>query len=1090
MKLIQIFLAALVFGLAPAVQSQELMLFPASTFGKVVAPQNQTLVDDVLLEAQVGDYNNEFVANYGENSVFARTGRSVGMLQILTNIGHAPCTAFLVKGNKLITNYHCVPGVLDNPRMKERGARTIAAVQFHAGFFSDGVDDGVKSFFVDPVPIEANEDLDYSVLQVLDDANTEFGALELSASQPDDRAPFWVIGHPMGEAQRISREKCQASTPAISSGRLRHTCDTLPGNSGSPVIDPESKFVVALHHAGSRAGDVNYAIPMVDILKHSKVLNAASPPQSRVARPRDDVCDGQFILAKQLNQCAVWNGYLNACSAHEGAVEAKLSMTATCAEQSLTDAIALSDRTEKMAALKSLEAAFAGKDIAKRARVALNEMEAMDAARRAAEERAVRDRRAFSAIANALAIPTRTDRIAALEKVIEEFAGTEAAEGAIQTLERERTVYTQEVAAQQQRAEEEKAVQQLKMDAAQALKDQQALSAFSDAMLLDDPAVQLEALQAIIADFEDTSAAERAKQALEVIALSAEDDRSSRQQAIQIEREKLGLARIADALSLAERSKRLLALEGVTVEFAGTEAASRASLVLQRERAAQLQEEAEKNYKADFATKLEQRIASLMVELDSAKDDVSTTKAEADARVEALNAALDQTRLALATALRERDVSQAKQTIVLTEEQKTEKARFKCFASASSPFDIQRDAKTPGIAFEEILVLAAKDACSHPDAKPSEDAGVLFSLGRVNEAGENFQEAFNYYNIASSLDYIAASTALGRFYRDGIAVEKDMNKAIVFFESAAKRGDPAAMVFLSEIYETKGGAVLRDYAKAIYYLDEAINLNHPHAYFNKAEAYRKGTLFGEDLKVALDLYKISTELGDHRALYETAMIFWQGVDGAIVTDKPKALQLLQEAAQQGNSAAQVRLGNIYLKGSGLEAGVKIDRNFNLAKRWLSEAARGGYVQAQMQLGQIFEEGVNGEQSDLSEALYWYEAAARQDFGQAIVKVARMYEAGQGVDPNPSKAADYWNRSMQLGLSHAKNRRDEWEIETAKSIQRILKEEGHYSGPIDGKIGPGTNKAINSYTFRSSFNVVYIKSGARMKVKNQGWNCQC
>ena len=326
MSILRTLALCITVGLPVDGMAQELMLFPASTFGQVVAPQNQTLIDDVLLEAQVGDYNNEFVANYGENSVFARTGRSVGMLQILTNIGHAPCTAFLVEGNKVITNYHCVPGVLDNPRMKERGATTIAAVQFHAGFFNDGVGEGVKSFFVDPVPIESSEDLDYSVLQVMDDANTEFGALELSASQPDDRAPFWVIGHPMGEAQRISREKCQASTPAISSGRLRHTCDTLPGNSGSPVIDPDSKLVVALHHAGSRAGDINYAIPMADILGQSKVLKAAvsAPPiVAATVALKADPCDPQFALAKQVNQCAVWDGYLASCSTHSKASEAR-----------------------------------------------------------------------------------------------------------------------------------------------------------------------------------------------------------------------------------------------------------------------------------------------------------------------------------------------------------------------------------------------------------------------------------------------------------------------------------------------------------------------------------------------------------------------------------------------------------------------------------------------------------------------------------------------------------------------------------------------------------------------------------------------
>ncbi|WP_300532845.1 PDZ domain-containing protein [uncultured Mameliella sp.] len=272
---------ALALSLCGPARAQDLMLFPPETFGQVVAPQTESLLSDMQLEARVGDYNNEFVANYGPDSVFARAGRPVGMLQVLTNVGHAPCTAFLVEGNMLVTNHHCIPGVLDHPKMKAQGASFIAAVQFHAGFLRDGRSDGVTSFHVNPEPIETNKELDYTVLQVLGDANATFGALELSAAVPADHTPFWVIGHPMGEAQRISREKCQADSPAVVDHRLHHLCDTLPGNSGSPVIDADSKQVVALHNAGSRAGEVNYAIPMADILAVSKVLKPVTPAAER-----------------------------------------------------------------------------------------------------------------------------------------------------------------------------------------------------------------------------------------------------------------------------------------------------------------------------------------------------------------------------------------------------------------------------------------------------------------------------------------------------------------------------------------------------------------------------------------------------------------------------------------------------------------------------------------------------------------------------------------------------------------------------------------------------------------------------------------
>ncbi len=251
------------------VSAQELLLFPASSFGDIVLPRTESALGDITFEAQIGDYDNEFISSYGTSSFFAETGRAVGRLDILTDKGHAPCTAFLVDENRLITNHHCVPGILNDPRVQ---ATKIVAVQFKAGYLQDGIEEGTKTFHVDPAPLETSEELDYTVLQVIGDPNAEFGSLRLSNVTPKDGDPYWVIGHPLGEAQRISRANCQASTPALSASRLRHTCDTLPGNSGSPVIDAGLQTVIALHHAGSRVGSINYAVPMVDILAHSEVL--------------------------------------------------------------------------------------------------------------------------------------------------------------------------------------------------------------------------------------------------------------------------------------------------------------------------------------------------------------------------------------------------------------------------------------------------------------------------------------------------------------------------------------------------------------------------------------------------------------------------------------------------------------------------------------------------------------------------------------------------------------------------------------------------------------------------------------------------
>ena len=80
------------------------------------------------------------------------------------------------------------------------------------------------------------------------------------------------------------------------------------------MIDPDSKTVVALHHAGSKRNSINYAVPFSEILKHSKLLKALAkgsgvdiarkPTTTKTARLEPSTSADEFkspeILAKSL----------------------------------------------------------------------------------------------------------------------------------------------------------------------------------------------------------------------------------------------------------------------------------------------------------------------------------------------------------------------------------------------------------------------------------------------------------------------------------------------------------------------------------------------------------------------------------------------------------------------------------------------------------------------------------------------------------------------------------------------------------------------------------------------------------------------
>ncbi len=324
--------SAIAWHSAP-IQAQDLIGFDRSSFGNVVLSRNQSVGagDDVELELSFGAYNNESIQNYSTDSVFSLMGRSVDRLDILTDKGIFPCTAFIVEKKYLLTNHHCVPGILDN---EKAGATRIDAVQFVAGYVQQGVEDGTRTYTVSPTPVETDKDLDYSILEVIGDPSASYGLLALTDREPRDGDPYWVIGHPMGEAQRISREQCRANRPALSNNRLLHTCDTLPGNSGSPIIDASLQKVVGLHHAGSKKDSVNFAIPMRLILDRSAYLSAAlseprgPTPDTTGKAPASgpdvqagetggtDICDALYAEAKAYAACFAYRAYADSCTDH------------------------------------------------------------------------------------------------------------------------------------------------------------------------------------------------------------------------------------------------------------------------------------------------------------------------------------------------------------------------------------------------------------------------------------------------------------------------------------------------------------------------------------------------------------------------------------------------------------------------------------------------------------------------------------------------------------------------------------------------------------------------------------------------------
>jgi TPR repeat protein len=88
----------------------------------------------------------------------------------------------------------------------------------------------------------------------------------------------------------------------------------------------------------------------------------------------------------------------------------------------------------------------------------------------------------------------------------------------------------------------------------------------------------------------------------------------------------------------------------------------------------------------------------------------------------------------------------------------------------------------------------------------------------------------------------------------------------------------------------------------------------------------------------------------------------------------------------------------------------VDKRPELAKIWYEKAANQGSVNSQFQLGEMWENGEGGLPKSLTEAARWYKLAANGGSARAQFRLGQMYSIGQGVPLNLVEAHKWFNLS--------------------------------------------------------------------------------
>ncbi|KAH3761046.1 sel1 repeat family protein [Pelomyxa schiedti] len=131
-----------------------------------------------------------------------------------------------------------------------------------------------------------------------------------------------------------------------------------------------------------------------------------------------------------------------------------------------------------------------------------------------------------------------------------------------------------------------------------------------------------------------------------------------------------------------------------------------------------------------------------------------------------------------------------------------------------------------------------------------------------------------------------------------------------------------------------------------------------------------------------------------------------GGDG-VDRDPSKAVSLLQQAADAGNTSAMNGLGFCYSNGNG------VNKDMNQAVSLYRRASDAGNVTAMSNLGVCYQNG-NGVDKDMNQAVSLYRRASEAGNAKAMYNLGLCYQDGNGVNKDMNQALSFYWRASEAG----------------------------------------------------------------------------
>ncbi|MBF0587682.1 MAG: SEL1-like repeat protein [Magnetococcales bacterium] len=392
-------------------------------------------------------------------------------------------------------------------------------------------------------------------------------------------------------------------------------------------------------------------------------------------------------------------------------------------------------------------------------------------------------------------------------------------------------------------------------------------------------------------------------------------------------------------------------------------------------------------------------------------------------------------------------------------------------------------AKTPDI---QSRVATLKTRAERGDAKAQNDLGGLYIRGAGVE--KSYEQAAVWIRKAAHQGDAAAQVNLGHLFRHGLGVPQSIKESIKWYGKAADGGDAEAQFLLGGLY-AKGDEAPQDHSAAFHWYSKAAKQGHANAQVNLGKLYQHGQGVKQNRRQALRWYVKAAKQGQPIAQYNLGIMYATGNSVSINPDK--AIMWFEKAARQGDADAQNNLGYLYETG---RAGVKKD--LEKALYWYREAADRGQTNALAALKKQYEtqapETLTQTQAQAvtvvtpgHEPLGFSAALANAPMAVTLppriepmtpplpasvdatdmTLVKHLNPAPNAIRKSPAKpnratlTKPHQLRKKQLKRRPIRHSRSDPKV---ARVQRRLWQRGFNPGPIDGRLGPKTKRAIRLY----------------------------